>query len=39
MFFAGAGTIILPGVTIEDNVIIGEGSVVTKDCKEGGICR
>ena len=35
MFFVGAGTIILRGVTIEDNVIIGAGSVVTKDCKEG----
>ncbi len=27
----GAGAIILPGVTIEDNVVIGAGSVVTKD--------
>ncbi|MBE6692234.1 MAG: sugar O-acetyltransferase [Ruminococcaceae bacterium] len=27
----GAGVIVLPGVTIGDNVIIGAGSVVTKD--------
>ncbi|MDO4282313.1 MAG: acyltransferase [Clostridia bacterium] len=34
--FIGAGTIILPGVYINDNVIIGAGSVVTKDL-EGGL--
>lgn len=27
----GAGVIILPGITIGDNVVIGAGSVVTKD--------
>lgn len=27
----GAGAIVLPGVTISDNSIIGAGSVVTKD--------
>ena len=27
----GAGALIMPGVTIGDNVVIGEGSVVTKD--------
>ena len=27
----GAGAILLPGVTIGDNVVIGAGSVVTKD--------
>ena len=27
----GAGTIVLPGVTIEENTVIGAGSVVTKD--------
>lgn len=27
----GAGTIILPGITIGDNVVVGAGSVVTKD--------
>ena len=27
----GGGTIILPGVTIGDNTVIGAGSVVTKD--------
>lgn len=29
--FIGAGSFILPGVTIGDNVIIGAGSVITKD--------
>ena len=27
----GAGTVVLPGVTIGDNTVIGAGSVVTKD--------
>ncbi|MFR1169864.1 MAG: DapH/DapD/GlmU-related protein, partial [Coprobacillus cateniformis] len=27
----GGGAIIMPGVTIGDNVVIGAGSVVTKD--------
>jgi galactoside O-acetyltransferase len=27
----GAGVIILPGITIGDNTVIGAGSVVTKD--------
>lgn len=27
----GAGVIVLPGVTIGDNVVVGAGSVVTKD--------
>lgn len=27
----GKGSIILPGVTIGDNVVVGAGSVVTKD--------
>ena len=27
----GGGTTILPGVTIGDNVVIGAGSVVTRD--------
>ena len=27
----GAGTVVLPGVTIGDNVVIGAGSVVTRD--------
>ncbi len=31
----GAGTIVLPGVTIGDNVVIGAGSVVTKDIPSG----
>lgn len=31
----GAGSIILPGVTIGDNTVIGAGSVVTKDVPSG----
>ena len=27
----GAGVVVLPGVTIGDNVVVGAGSVVTKD--------
>lgn len=27
----GAGTVVLPGVTIGDNVVVGAGSIVTKD--------
>lgn len=33
----GAGVIILPGVTIGDNVVIGAGSVVTKDLPDNVI--
>lgn len=29
--FVGAGTIVMPGVNIGDNVVIGAGSVVTKN--------
>lgn len=40
----GAGVIILPGITIGDNVVIGAGSVVTKDLPDnvvavGNPCR
>lgn len=40
----GAGVIVLPGVTIGDNVVIGAGSVVTKDLPDnvvavGNPCR
>lgn len=40
----GAGVIILPGITIGDNVIVGAGSVVTKDLPDnvvavGNPCR
>lgn len=40
----GGGVIILPGVTIENNVVIGAGSVVTKDIPDnkvayGNPCR
>lgn len=31
----GAGAIILPGVTIGDNTVVGAGSVVTKDLPSG----
>ncbi len=40
----GAGVIVLPGVTIGDNVVVGAGSVVTKDLPDnvvavGSPCR
>ena len=35
--FIGANTLILPGVTLEDNIIVGAGSVVTKSFKEQDI--
>jgi maltose O-acetyltransferase len=35
--FIGQRTIILPGVTIGDNVIVGAGSIVTKDLKSNGV--
>ena len=31
----GAGVIILPGITIGDDVVVGAGSVVTKDIPSG----
>ncbi len=31
----GAGVIVVPGVTIGDNTVIGAGSVVTKDIPSG----
>lgn len=33
----GAGVIVLPGITIGDNVVIGAGSVVTKDLPDNVI--
>ena len=33
----GAGAIILPGVTIGDNVVVGAGSVVTHDLPDNGV--
>ena len=33
----GGGAIILPGVTIGDNVVIGAGSIVTKDIPDNVI--
>lgn len=35
--FVGAGSIILPGVTVGENVIIGAGSVVTKDIPDNSV--
>ncbi|MCD8127208.1 MAG: sugar O-acetyltransferase, partial [Clostridiales bacterium] len=31
----GAGVVVLPGVTIGDNTVVGAGSVVTKDLPAG----
>lgn len=31
----GAGVVVLPGVTIGDNVVVGAGSIVTKDIPSG----
>ena len=33
----GAGVIILPGTVIEDNVVIGAGSIVTRSLKSNGL--
>lgn len=35
--FIGMKTIIMPGVNISDNVVIGAGSIVTKDILEAGV--
>lgn len=35
--FIGAGSVILPGVVIEDNVIVGAGSVVTQNLEKNGV--
>jgi acetyltransferase-like isoleucine patch superfamily enzyme len=35
--FIGVGSIILPGVEIEDNVIVAAGSVVTKSIRSGSV--
>ncbi|HEX3784322.1 MAG TPA: DapH/DapD/GlmU-related protein [Pseudonocardiaceae bacterium] len=35
--WVGARVLILPGVTIGDDVVIGAGSVVTKDCVKPGV--
>lgn len=35
--FVGAGTIVLPGVTIGSNVVIGAGSVVSKDIPDDSV--
>ena len=37
MFFLGANSIILPGVVVGDDVIIGSGSVVTKDIASNSV--
>jgi acetyltransferase-like isoleucine patch superfamily enzyme len=33
----GVGVIVLPGVTIADDVTVGAGAVVTTDCREPGV--
>ena len=35
--FVGAGSIVMPGVTIGDDAIIGAGSIVTKDIPSGQV--
>ena len=35
--FVGAGTIVLPGVSIGSNVVIGAGSVVSHDIPDGSV--
>ena len=35
--FLGAGTIVLPGVRIDDNTVVGAGSIVTHSLLGGGI--
>jgi maltose O-acetyltransferase len=35
----GGGAIILPGITIEDDAIIGAASVVTRNVAAGAIAR
>lgn len=35
--FIGIRSIIMPGVHIGDNCVIGAGSIVTKDVKEGSV--
>lgn len=36
--FIGNRTMILPGVTVGDNVVIGAGSIVTKDIPNDSVC-
>ena len=36
--FIGTNSIIMPGVTIGDNVVVGAGSVVTRDIESGSVC-
>lgn len=36
--FVGTQAVILPGVTIGDNVVIGAGTVVSKDVPSNSIC-
>lgn len=35
--FLGGGVIVNPGITISNNVVIGSGSVVTKDIRSNSI--
>ena len=36
MCSVGANAVILPGISVKDNVVIGAGAVVTKDITESG---
>jgi len=35
--FVGLGAIVMPGVTVHKNSVVGAGSVVTKDVPEGSV--
>ncbi len=35
--FMGAGSTILPGVTVGENAVVGAGSVVTKDVEDNTV--
>lgn len=35
--YLGSNTLVMPGITIEDNVLVASGSVVTKSLRAGGV--
>lgn len=36
--YLGRGCIVLPGVTIGNNVVVGAGSIVTRDVPDNSLC-